>query len=79
MLFSGGVDSGSVFLVLHHLLLQRGQAPTRLKAFTLAVDGHAADLQQSVEFLAQLDLTMLLETIEVPLSRLGLPGDDPGD
>ena len=70
VLFSGGVDSGSVLLVLHHLLLQRGQAPTRLKAFTLAVDRHAADLQQSVEFLAQLDLTMLLETIEVPLTAL---------
>jgi asparagine synthase (glutamine-hydrolysing) len=70
VLFSGGVDSGSVLLVLHHLLLQRGQAPTRLKAFTLAVDRHSADLQQSVEFLAQLDLTMLLETIEVPLTAL---------
>jgi asparagine synthase (glutamine-hydrolysing) len=70
VLFSGGVDSGSVLLVLHHLLLQRGQAPTRLKAFTLAVEPHAADFQQSVEFLAQLDLTMLLETIEVPLTAL---------
>jgi asparagine synthase (glutamine-hydrolysing) len=64
------VDSGSVFLVLHHLLLARGQAPARLKAFTLAVDGQAADLQQSREFLGQLDLTMFLETINVPLSAL---------
>ena len=70
MLFSGGVDSGSVFLVLYHLLLERGQAPTRLKAFTLAVDGQAADLQQSLEFLGQLDLAMFLETISVPLSAL---------
>ena len=50
VLFSGGVDSGSVFLVLYHLLLQRGQAPARLKAFTLAVDGQAADLEQSLAF-----------------------------
>ena len=70
MLFSGGVDSGSVFLVLYHLLLQRGQSPARLKAFTLAVDGRAADLEQSVAFLDQLDLTMFLEAIDVPLSAL---------
>lgn len=59
-----------MFLVLYHLLLERGQAPTRLKAFTLAVDAQAADLQQSREFLGQLDLTMFLETINVPLSAL---------
>lgn len=70
VLFSGGVDSGSVFLVLYHLLLQRGEAPTRLKAFTLAVDGQAADLQQAADFLGQLDLSMFLESIEVPRSAL---------
>ena len=70
VLFSGGVDSGSVFLVLYHLLLQRGEAPTRLKAFTLAVDGQAADLRQAADFLDQLDLTMFLESIEVPRSAL---------
>lgn len=37
VLFSGGIDSGALFLVLHHLLLRRGEAPTRLKAFTLEV------------------------------------------
>jgi asparagine synthase (glutamine-hydrolysing) len=70
VLFSGGVDSGSVFLVLYHLLLQRGESPARLKAFTLCVDGRAADLDQSVAFLDQLDLTMFLETIDVPASAL---------
>jgi len=70
VLFSGGVDSGSVFLVLYHLLLQRGQSPARLKAFTLSVDARAADLDQSVAFLDQLDLTMFLEAIDVPLSAL---------
>lgn len=70
VLFSGGVDSGSVFLVLYHLLLQRGEAPTRLKAFTLAVDGQAADLQQAADFLGQLDLSLFLESIEVPRSAL---------
>ncbi len=68
VLFSGGVDSGSVFLVLYHLLLARGQAPARLKAFTLSVDGRAADLDQAMAFLNQLDLAMFLEAIDVPLS-----------
>ncbi len=70
VLFSGGVDSGAVLLVLFHLLLQRGESPARLKAFTLAVDGHSADLDQATQFLDQLDLTMLLDTIEVPLSAI---------
>jgi asparagine synthase (glutamine-hydrolysing) len=70
VLFSGGIDSGAVFLVLYHLLLRRGESPTRLKAFTLAVDGQAADLDQAVRFLDQLDLTMFLEAIEVPASAI---------
>ncbi|MGB5552441.1 MAG: asparagine synthetase B family protein, partial [Thermoanaerobaculia bacterium] len=34
VLFSGGLDSGSVLLCLYKLLLARGQSPSRLKAFT---------------------------------------------
>ena len=41
VLFSGGIDSGALFLVLHHLLLQRGESPSRLKAFTLSVSGES--------------------------------------
>ena len=38
--FSGGVDSGSVFLVTYHTMLRLGMSPTRLKAFVLnIVDG----------------------------------------
>ena len=39
VLFSGGIDSGAVLLTLYHLLLQRGEAPQRLKGFTLDVAG----------------------------------------
>jgi len=60
VLFSGGVDSGCVLLVLHHLLLARGAAPTRLKAFTLSVDG-GEDAGQAAAFLDALDLSYLLE------------------
>lgn len=63
VLFSGGIDSGAVFLTLYHLLLQRGDSPSRLKAFTLSVDG-GSDCRQAQEFLESLDLSMFLEVIE---------------
>lgn len=64
--FSGGIDSGSVFLVLYHLLLRRGQSPARLKAFTLAVEGQACDAEQARRFLDSLDLGLFLEVIDAP-------------
>ena len=65
VLFSGGVDSGSVFLVLYHLLLERGEPPARLKAFLLSVDEAGSDMRQARHFLDQLDLGLFLEPIEV--------------
>jgi asparagine synthase (glutamine-hydrolysing) len=64
VLFSGGIDSGAVFLLLYHLLLKRGESPARLKAFTLSVEG-GDDAQQAKQFLEQLDLAMFLEVIDV--------------
>jgi len=64
VLFSGGIDSGAVLLVLHHLLLRRGESPARLKAFTLSVDG-GSDAAQARAFLEQIDLGMFLEVIDV--------------
>lgn len=72
VLFSGGIDSGSVLLTLYHLLLQRGEAPQRLKAFTLDVSGAAQDAVQAQQFLDQLDLGYLLERIEVPATALSV-------
>jgi asparagine synthase (glutamine-hydrolysing) len=72
VLFSGGIDSGGLLLLLHHLLLARGEAPQRLKAFTLAVDGGGADLDQAVRFLAAAGLGYLLETIEVDRGEIDL-------
>jgi asparagine synthase (glutamine-hydrolysing) len=65
VLFSGGIDSGAVLLAVYGTLLDLGQSPARLKAFTLAVDGDGADARQAREFLAATDLEMLGETIEV--------------
>ncbi len=70
VLFSGGIDSGSVFLVLYHLLLASGQSPARLKAFTLSIDGQGDDARQAAEFLDSLDLGMFLETIDVPAEAI---------
>ncbi|GIV62145.1 MAG: asparagine synthase [Rhodothermaceae bacterium] len=69
VLFSGGIDSGSVFLVLYHLLLARGEAPTRLKAFTLRAPG-GPDAEQAHRFLDTLGLSMFLEVVDVALEDL---------
>ncbi|HVX15467.1 MAG TPA: asparagine synthase-related protein [Pirellulales bacterium] len=70
VLFSGGVDSGALFLVLYHLLLSGGQSPARLKAFTLAIDGQGDDVQQAREFLDALGLGLFLEVIDVPATAV---------
>jgi asparagine synthase (glutamine-hydrolysing) len=61
--FSGGIDSGAVFLLTYHALLRRGHSPARLKAFTLAVDGGGPDLAQAREFLGRLGLGLFLEPV----------------
>ena len=70
VLFSGGVDSGSVLLTLYDRLLARGESPARLKAFTLAVDARAADTEQAMHFLAAVDLSFLLEVVNVPAHQI---------
>ncbi len=68
--FSGGIDSGAVFLLTYHAMLNAGLSPSRLKAFTLSVDGEGSDLQQAREFLDRLDLGLFLEPINVPASAI---------
>ena len=72
VLFSGGIDSGAVLLTLYHLLLKRGEAPQRLKAFTLDVACCGEDAKQAQRFLDELDLGYLLERIEVPASAVSV-------
>jgi len=64
--FSGGIDSGSVWAVTYHAMLRLGMNPSRLKAFTLAVDGRGEDVEQARRFLDHVGLGLFLETIEVP-------------
>ena len=69
VMFSGGIDSGSVFLVLNDLLLKRGESPSRLKAFTLSIN-NGPDADQAHDFLDKLGLSMFLEVFEGELSDL---------
>lgn len=67
--FSGGIDSGSVFLTTYHVMLQRGMHPGRLKAFVLDF-GDGPDVRQARAFLHSLDLGMFLEPIEADRASL---------
>ena len=67
--FSGGIDSGSVFLTTYHVMLQRGMHPGRLKAFVLDL-GNGPDVQQAHSFLDSLGFGLFLEPIEADRTSL---------
>jgi asparagine synthase (glutamine-hydrolysing) len=67
--FSGGIDSGSVFLATYHVMQKLGMSPARLKAFTLDL-GDGPDLQQARDFLERLGLGLFLEPIQVDVATL---------
>jgi len=60
--FSGGIDSGSVFLVTYHVMQKLGMNPSRLKAFVLDL-GDGPDLRQARAFLEKLGLGLFLEPV----------------
>jgi asparagine synthase (glutamine-hydrolysing) len=68
--FSAGIDSGALFLLVYHALMELGESPSRLKAFTLSIDGGGDDLAQAKKFLDTLDLGLFLEVIEADYSAL---------
>jgi asparagine synthase (glutamine-hydrolysing) len=67
--FSGGIDSGSVFLATYHVLRRLGLSPSRLKAFTLDL-GNGPDRDQARAFLEALGLGLFLEEIQADASSL---------
>ena len=67
--FSGGIDSGSVFLATYFVMQRLGLNPSRLKAFVLDL-GKGPDVEQARAFLDALNLGMFLEPIEVKASSL---------
>ena len=69
--FSGGIDSGSVFLTTYHVMRKLGMSPSRLKAFVLDL-GNGPDVQQARAFLEALGLGLFLEPIEAEASSLNV-------
>lgn len=69
VLFSGGIDSGSVFLILYHIMLKAGLSPQRLKVFTLSVD-KGTDAKQAFQFLDSMGLSLFLEVMNIPSSEV---------
>lgn len=67
--FSGGIDSGSVFLATYHVMQKLGLSLSRLKAFVLDL-GSGQDVQQARAFLDSLGLGLFLETVEADLKTL---------
>src|SRR5580698_2641868 len=67
--FSGGVDSGAVFLVTYHALRKLGMNPARLKAFVLDL-GDGPDVDQARAFLDALGLGLFLEPVEADAASL---------
>jgi asparagine synthase (glutamine-hydrolysing) len=67
--FSGGIDSGSVFLATYFVMQQLGMSPSRLKAFVLDL-GQGPDVEQARAFLDALGLGLFLEPIEVDAAAL---------
>jgi asparagine synthase (glutamine-hydrolysing) len=67
--FSGGIDSGSVFLLTYHAMLRLGLSPSRLKAFVLNL-GEGADLEQARAFLSATGLALFLEEIDATAEDL---------
>ena len=61
--FSGGIDSGSVFLATAHAMRTLGMHLGRLKAFTLDA-GNGPDLAQARDFLRAVDMELFLEPVE---------------
>jgi asparagine synthase (glutamine-hydrolysing) len=67
--FSGGVDSGAVFLVTWYVLRKLGMNPARLKAFVLDL-GDGPDVDQARAFLDALDLGLFLEPVQADSASL---------
>jgi asparagine synthase (glutamine-hydrolysing) len=67
--FSGGIDSGAVFLTTYHLMKKLGMNLGRLKAFTLDL-GAGPDLAQARHFLDRVGLGLFLEPVEADLDSL---------
>jgi asparagine synthase (glutamine-hydrolysing) len=65
LLFSGGVDSGSVFLLARQALRDLGRNPALVRAFTLDLGG-GEDVAQAEQWVRELDLVGSWEPVRLP-------------
>jgi len=72
VMFSGGIDSGSILVLVDYLLRRRGQSPSRIKAFTLAVQGQPGDVLSLVP-LGDAAEGVTLSGLEYPLEEAFIP------
>lgn len=68
--FSGGLDSTSVVLLARRALAELGRDPSRIRAFTLAIEGGNQDLLQARRISAQFGFSETLEEIQVGADRI---------
>lgn len=69
--FSGGIDSGAVFLATYLTMVGRKMNLSRLKAFTLHLED-GPDLDQARQFLDSVNLGLFLEPITVTRESIDL-------
>jgi asparagine synthase (glutamine-hydrolysing) len=67
--FSGGIDSGSIFLTTYHVMRKLGMNLSRLKAFVLDL-GDGPDVDQARSFLDAVDLGFFLEPVAADATSL---------
>jgi asparagine synthase (glutamine-hydrolysing) len=68
VLFSGGVDSGSIFLLACKALQDLGRDPSAVRAFTLDLGG-GADVEQAERWVTELGLRDQWEPVRLPGAR----------
>ena len=67
--FSGGADSGAVFLAIYDVMRRTGRPLSRLKAFVLNLGG-GPDVEQARAFLSEVGLSLFLEEIDASAADL---------
>lgn len=83
VMFSGGIDSGSIMVLVDFLARQKGWPDERIKAFTLSVidpkdsadsnndsEPRSGDVDQAETFLSAMNRRSCLEILEVPIDQV---------
>jgi asparagine synthase (glutamine-hydrolysing) len=68
LLFSGGIDSGSIFLLARQAMRELGRDPGLVRAYTLDLGG-GQDAEQAERWVGQLGLKRCWEAIRLPGAR----------